>query len=704
MSISQVVVPVPVSGDGPLVDVSSLVGRKTVVLTGSFQGIYDLLVSHDDVRFVSALQFDAGGVEGIRQTISGAFRSVRLRAATPGTIPISAVTCDVSAVAAAGENSFATIASLAAGFSGAAPIVDVAPLFPPTGPEEDICIICRGNLVGLLVVEGSLDGSRWCPIGSFRVDRLPEGSPTVLEFPVLSTEDKTRYVRVTVSGTVGIGGLVVTMGGRVLARTASPTGPAGGVLSGSYPDPTLAYGSTGAGKLLRDTGAQVVDMSIGTSAAPTALLHLGAGAAAVGKAPLKITAGILLALAEAGAVESDGTHLYWTNELGVRTNLDGGGTLAQTYSLGASAGDQTISLLDAKGGGVVVNGAGAFAGANSLRITGPGASVVSFPRVGGLQVVQNLTVAVPTALTAWKALDLQPSTLTLTAGGVAPTSLSAAYFAAPVITQTAGTVYTLPTVATVTIEGPPTVGAGGGAIPVLKTSLALEVRTGDILVSSGAIAIANQATNLTLIDTDYGVSETPLLVQYSSISSFGLAFNATGPNNSGPTFNFIKSRSLTGAAPDAVHNGDTLGYLGFAGDNGVDLYTGVGASIEVRVDGAPGAGAMPATISFATASPGSVVPTTRMRITSSGNVVLASSVAAGANASLNLVMHNSATAPTASVDLAHLYCADIAAGRATLAIYTEEAVAADVGLVSTSSLTILLNGVPHKLMLAPAAP
>jgi hypothetical protein len=85
-----------------------------------------------------------------------------------------------------------------------------------------------------------------------------------------------------------------------------------------------------------------------------------------------------------------------------------------------------------------------------------------------------------------------------------------------------------------------------------------------------------------------------------------------------------------------------------------------------------------------------------------GNIVMGTGISAGANAVRTIALHNGATAPAASVDLAHLYCADIAAGRATLAIFTEEAVAADVGLASTHSHIIFINGVKYKQMLVAA--
>ena len=53
---------------------------------------------------------------------------------------------------------------------------------------------------------------------------------------------------------------------------------------------------------------------------PTAVLHLKAGTASPGKAPLKFTAGALLTAIEAGAMEWDGTNLY-ISQTGVRKQL-----------------------------------------------------------------------------------------------------------------------------------------------------------------------------------------------------------------------------------------------------------------------------------------------------------------------------------------------------------------------------------------------
>ncbi len=54
----------------------------------------------------------------------------------------------------------------------------------------------------------------------------------------------------------------------------------------------------------------------------TANLHIGAGAATASSAPLKIDSGALMTTPEDGAIENNGTHLYWTNTAGTRFQLD----------------------------------------------------------------------------------------------------------------------------------------------------------------------------------------------------------------------------------------------------------------------------------------------------------------------------------------------------------------------------------------------
>ncbi len=71
----------------------------------------------------------------------------------------------------------------------------------------------------------------------------------------------------------------------------------------------------------------------------------------------------------------------------------------------------------------------------------------------------------------------------------------------------------------------------------------------------------------------------------------------------------------------------------------------------------------------------------------------------GSNAQRVLALGNDATAPVSSTDVAQLFAKDISAGNATLALVTETAVAADVAIASTNSLTIYINGAKYKIPL-----
>ena len=75
-----------------------------------------------------------------------------------------------------------------------------------------------------------------------------------------------------------------------------------------------------------DTTVMTIDgatgnVGIGTTG-PTAVLHLKACTATANTASLKINAGTVATTPVSGNIESDGTHLYWTDSGGTRRQLD----------------------------------------------------------------------------------------------------------------------------------------------------------------------------------------------------------------------------------------------------------------------------------------------------------------------------------------------------------------------------------------------
>jgi len=82
------------------------------------------------------------------------------------------------------------------------------------------------------------------------------------------------------------------------------------------------------------------------------------------------------------------------------------------------------------------------------------------------------------------------------------------------------------------------------------------------------------------------------------------------------------------------------------------------------------------------------------------NILLGTIVAGATAAGGVLAMGNGATAPSASANMCHLYAADAATDNATLGIWAEHAVAAEVILASTHVFKVMLNGTMYKLLLS----
>lgn len=184
-----------------------------------------------------------------------------------------------------------------------------------------------------------------------------------------------------------------------------------------------------------------------------------------------------------------------------------GGTLASSYLAGASAADQTISLADANGGGVVVDASGGgFTGTNALSVLGADGGHIYFPRVGGASLLLDRTLTVPVAGSTWNGLYVQASTLTLAAGGTAPSALSLCYIDAPTISGA----YVIPVASTLTIAGPP-IAAGGATI---TNPLALNVLSGSTFLAAPVFVglQTSQTNDLTVANSLAGG---PFITSYS---------------------------------------------------------------------------------------------------------------------------------------------------------------------------------------------
>ena len=99
-----------------------------------------------------------------------------------------------------------------------------------------------------------------------------------------------------------------------------------------------------------------------------------------------------------------------------------------------------------------------------------------------------------------------------------------------------------------------------------------------------------------------------------------VAHRGTG-NASGSIFILGKSRGTSAGAVTSVGINDELGSLRFAGADDTDLQSR-GGEISCEVDGTPGSNDMPGRLLFKTTADGSAAPTERMRIDSSGRVLI----------------------------------------------------------------------------------
>ena len=98
----------------------------------------------------------------------------------------------------------------------------------------------------------------------------------------------------------------------------------------------------------------------------------------------------------------------------------------------------------------------------------------------------------------------------------------------------------------------------------------------------------------------------------ASIGQFG--YNAT------PYHVFSRSASPTLGSNSVVSSGDSLGIIEFTGDDGTNFTSA--ARIQAAVDGTPGTSDMPGRLVFSTTADGASSPTERMRIDSSGNLLV----------------------------------------------------------------------------------
>lgn len=122
------------------------------------------------------------------------------------------------------------------------------------------------------------------------------------------------------------------------------------------------------------------------------------------------------------------------------------------------------------------------------------------------------------------------------------------------------------------------------------------------LISTG-LAVHGNATSLTVTSTASGSAALAALLQLHGVSGPNslLGIHRWQNNSNSPTLVLAKSRGASAGTFAAVQNGDTIGTIGFAADDGTDITTW-GAAITAAVNGTPAGSRMPADLQFKTAA------------------------------------------------------------------------------------------------------
>ena len=129
----------------------------------------------------------------------------------------------------------------------------------------------------------------------------------------------------------------------------------------------------------------------------------------------------------------------------------------------------------------------------------------------------------------------------------------------------------------------------------------------------------NDATNGSFL------SGAALQVVGTAATSAHLGISRFSDNASPPSLFFAKSRSSSIGTDTVVQDDDELGQIGFAGADGTDM-SSQGATIKAAVDGTPGGNDMPTRLVFSTTADGSASVTEALRIDSSQNVGIGTTI------------------------------------------------------------------------------
>jgi predicted NAD-dependent protein-ADP-ribosyltransferase YbiA (DUF1768 family) len=148
-----------------------------------------------------------------------------------------------------------------------------------------------------------------------------------------------------------------------------------------------------------------------------------------------------------------------------------------------------------------------------------------------------------------------------------------------------------------------------------------------VIDASGRV-IQGYTTSITTADDYNGTNRTSWGIQGNNSNAAGALFTSWNASTTvGAGISLSRSKSTTVGTQGIVSSGDSLGGIGFNGDDGTNFISA--AAISADVDGTPGTNDMPGRLVFGTTADGASTPTERMRIDSSGNVLVTNAAGLG---------------------------------------------------------------------------
>jgi hypothetical protein len=135
--------------------------------------------------------------------------------------------------------------------------------------------------------------------------------------------------------------------------------------------------------------------------------------------------------------------------------------------------------------------------------------------------------------------------------------------------------------------------------------------------SSGRTLIGSTSARANLFNSTVTA---PLQVEGTSSDTANILIARNTNDATGTVFTLAKSRGTTVGSNTVVQNGDGTGLISFQGSDGTQFVET--ARITSIVNGTPGADDMPGALIFSTTADGAAAVTERMRIDSSGNLLV----------------------------------------------------------------------------------